>query len=88
VADELSRKNSTEFADMPFFGDEEGSIPCLVVGQEEESLLYSPTVPQAVSLLKNVEEMEGISLMELAHEQARDVLCQDMMNLMLETVRV
>jgi hypothetical protein len=72
VADELSRMNTTEYADMPFVGDEEGSIPCLVVAQEDESLLPTPTVPRTVPLLRPVEEMEAISLEELAHEQARD----------------
>jgi hypothetical protein len=54
--------HTTEYADMPFAGEEEGSVPCLVVEQEEESLLPTPTVPRTVPLLKPVEDMVAISL--------------------------
>jgi transposase InsO family protein len=86
VADELSRMYTTEYAPMPAVGDEEGTIPCILIQQEDLSFPPSPTVPRTAPFIKLTEPLEAIALEELTDAQARDTWCQDMLRVMEETI--
>jgi Integrase zinc binding domain len=85
VADELSRKHTTNYAPIPIVGDEEGCIPCLFVHQDEFNLAPPPTIPRTMPLLKPMEPMEAISVEALSEGQFQDTWCQDILHVMEET---
>jgi hypothetical protein len=71
----------------PTDDDEEGSIPCLIVRQEDQSLAPSPTFTRTVPLLKPFEIVEAICLHGFEDAKASDSWFHDMVREKEETRR-